>query len=227
MSLGWQRPPHDVSRYPRRVEPEALVVLILGLLLLTSCARVHPVVKVGLVGPFEGRYRSIGYDAIYSARLAVREVNARGGIGGYRVALVAMDDGGDSELAIRTAAAMTSDPSVSAVVGHWLPETTSAAAALYADAGLPFIDTSQDPFATREPGTLPAVFLEAYQQVSPFDETAGLYAGSTYLAFRYLWLAMESAASSSLGMSREGVYQGLSALSPNLVGELVFPLEGE
>jgi ABC-type branched-subunit amino acid transport system substrate-binding protein len=54
--------------------------LFLLLLFLTNCTSVAPVVKVGLVGPFEGRHREIGYDAIYSARLAVREINQAGGI---------------------------------------------------------------------------------------------------------------------------------------------------
>ena len=66
----------------------------------TGCQKTDPVVKIGLVAPFEGRYRPIGYDVIYSARLAVREINAAGGIDGHRVALVALDDGGDPQLAL-------------------------------------------------------------------------------------------------------------------------------
>ena len=67
--------------------------------LLSACNSVDPVVKIGLVAPFEGENRAIGYDAIYSARLAVREINAAGGIGGHRVALVALDDSSDTGLA--------------------------------------------------------------------------------------------------------------------------------
>jgi len=45
---------------------------------LTACsASTQPVVKIGLVAPFEGRYRPIGYEAIYAARLAIREINAQ------------------------------------------------------------------------------------------------------------------------------------------------------
>ena len=62
------------------------------LMILSGCASVKPVVKIGLVAPFEGRARAVGYDAIYAARLAVREANAAGGIGGYRLAVVALDD---------------------------------------------------------------------------------------------------------------------------------------
>ena len=76
-----------------------LSIFLVSVFLLSGCASVQPVVKVGLVGPFEGANRAVGYDVIYSARLAVREINEAGGIGGYRVALVALDDSGDPQLA--------------------------------------------------------------------------------------------------------------------------------
>ena len=69
----------------------ARVFLLALALLAAGCASVDPVVKIGLVAPFEGRQRAVGYDAIYSARLAVREINAAGGVGGHRVVLVALD----------------------------------------------------------------------------------------------------------------------------------------
>ncbi len=121
------------------------------LLLLLGCASVRPVIKIGLVAPFEGRDRAIGYDAVYAARLAVRQANAAGGIGGsdgrggYRVALVALDDRGDAELATQTAAALVVDADVVAVVGHYLPPTTAAASNVYANAGLPLLPAGAPP----------------------------------------------------------------------------------
>ena len=47
---------------------------------LSACASTQPVIKIGLVAPFEGRFRAIGYEAVYAARLAIREINARGGV---------------------------------------------------------------------------------------------------------------------------------------------------
>ncbi|MCZ7669454.1 MAG: ABC transporter substrate-binding protein [Chloroflexi bacterium] len=87
---------------------------------LTACYSVDPVIKIGLVAPFEGENRALGYDAIYAARLAVRQVNEAGGIGGYRLALVALDDSGDTGLAQGAAKALVADPGVVAVVGHGL-----------------------------------------------------------------------------------------------------------
>ena len=160
------------------------------LLLLVACTHIPPVVKIGLVAPFEGRQREIGYDVIYSARLAVRQINQAGGIGGYRVALVALDDGGDVDLARATAESLTLDPAVVLVMGHWLTETTAVAAPIYAQAGIPFMAMNQTPFLPYDPANLPTDFRAAYEAVTPFDEVAGGYAGATYDAFQLVWLAM-------------------------------------
>jgi len=193
----------------------ALALLLVG---LSACASVRPVVKIGLVAPFEGRYRAIGYDAIYSARLAVREINEAGGIGavdgagGYRVALVALDDRGDPALARETAAALAVDPAVVAVVGHYLPDTTAAAAEVYAKVGLPLLPTGAPPFAAHDPAGLPDDFRDAYAAVTPFDEEAGPYAGATYDAFGLLWLALAEAEQSPGGITRSSVQAALPGL---------------
>ena len=179
------------SQFP--IPNSQFLILPLLLLLLFGCTRTPPVVKIGLVGPFEGRERAIGYDVIYSARLAVRELNEAGGVNGYRVALVALDDGGDVELARETAVSLTLDPAIIAVVGHWQPETTAVAAPIYAAAGIPFVPMGKRPFGPADPATLPNDFLAAYAAVTPFDETAGPYAATTYDAFQLLWQALAAA----------------------------------
>jgi ABC-type branched-subunit amino acid transport system substrate-binding protein len=185
---------------------------------LLGCASVRPVVKIGLVAPFEGRDRAIGYDAVYAARLAVREVNAAGGItgsggrGGYRVALVALDDRGDAELATQTAAALVVDADVIAVVGHYLPQTTAAAANVYANAGLPLLPAGAPPFAAADPTALLPAFVAAYEGVTPFDETPGPYAGPTYDAFALLWLALAQAEETGDGITRATVQEALRGL---------------
>ncbi len=120
----------------------ALCLLLLVLVLPAGCSfpgSVRPTVKIGLVAPFEGRYRYIGYDVIYAVRLALREVNSAGGIGGYNVELVAYDDGGDPALALQQARKLAIDPQVVAVIGHFRDETTLAGLDVYQDAGIPLI----------------------------------------------------------------------------------------
>jgi len=196
--------------------------------MLCGCASVRPVVKIGLVAPFEGRDRAIGYDAVYAARLAVREVNAAGGIGGadgrggYRVALVALDDRGDPELAVQTAAALSVDDQVVAVVGHYLPGTTAAASKVYANNSSPLLPAGGFPFAPTDPATLPPAFVAAYEAVTPFDETPGPYAGPTYDAFGLLWLALAQAEETGGGITRATVQEALRGLEYTGVTGTVF-----
>jgi ABC-type branched-subunit amino acid transport system substrate-binding protein len=179
-----------------------LLNYLITIFLLTSCASVAPVIKIGLVAPFEGAERAIGYDVIYSARLAVREINQAGGIGGYRVALVALDDGGDPELARQTAASLIADPAVVTVLGHWLPETTAVAAPLYAQANLPFIPMGVGPTDQME---LSPELIEKYTAVTPFDEQPGPYAAATYAAFQQLWQTLADVEQRHGRLDREAV----------------------
>lgn len=118
-----------------------LLLVFAGLFTLTACLppSLPRVIKIGLVAPFEGRYRYVGYDAIYAARLAVREINAAGGVGGWSLELVAYDDRADAELALATARNLIIDPDVVAVVGHYRQASTDAASTLYAEAEMPLL----------------------------------------------------------------------------------------
>ncbi len=98
------------------------------------------ILKIGLVAPFEGRYRYVGYDAIYAARMAVSELNAAGGLGdGWYLELVAYDDRADPQLARAAARNLASDPDVVGVIGHYRQESSEAVGAIYAEAGIPWI----------------------------------------------------------------------------------------
>jgi branched-chain amino acid transport system substrate-binding protein len=128
------------SRAGRASSICALVAILI--LLVASCrfpGTVRPTVKIGLVAPFEGRYRYVGYDAIYAVRLALREANADGGLAGYGVELVPYDDGGDPDMAVEQAYKLDVDPQVMGVVGHFRDVTTEAAVDTYREVGLPLV----------------------------------------------------------------------------------------
>jgi branched-chain amino acid transport system substrate-binding protein len=113
-------------------------VFLFTVLSACSIAQVtRPVVKIALVAPFEGQYRYVGYDAIYAARLALRDANAAGGVAGYSVELVAFDDRGTVDGARTAARNLSMDSQVVSVVGHYQERTTEAARALYGQAELP------------------------------------------------------------------------------------------
>jgi branched-chain amino acid transport system substrate-binding protein len=119
-----------------------LVVCLALLVPVTACrypGAVRPTVRIGLVAPFEGRYRYVGYDVIYAVRLALREANSAGGVGGYNVELVAYDDGADPSMAVQQARKLAIDSEVVAAIGHFQEATTEAAAGVYADEGMPLV----------------------------------------------------------------------------------------
>lgn len=201
-----------------------LLLVTFVALAAAGCASVDPVVKIGLVAPFEGRHRAIGYDAIYSARMAVREINAAGGVGGHRVALVALDDRADAELARQAAASLVVDPGVVAVVGHYVTDITEIAAPIYAEGGLPLLAMGAPPFTPTDPTALPPEFLAAYAAITPFDEVAGPFAGPTYDAFGLLRAALAKAEESTGEITRASVQEALGGLEyPGITGDVAQP----
>lgn len=188
-----------------------LLLCLLVALTATACRDRSQTLKVGLVAPFEGRWRALGYDAVYAARMAVREINEDGGIAGRPVELVALDDSAETDLAQQAAASLVKDPAVIAVIGHGLPETTRSALTLYGDNGLALVPLGIAPFEPFEPEQLPAAFQAQYEAVTPFDEVAGAYAGPTYDALYLLFEALELAESQGQ-ISRESVAGSLHGL---------------
>lgn len=201
-----------------------LLLLFLFAAVVSGCKNVAPVVKIGLVGPFEGKNREIGYDVIYSARMAVREVNREGGIGEYKLAMVALDDFGDPLSAEAMAAALAEDDSIMAVIGHWLPESTDAAAEIYHGLDIPLIAVGEDPFGPSDPSFLPPDFLQAYSNITPFDEVAGPYAGAGYDAFKLAIRALNLAEQEANEINRDSVGRALRGLvHDGLTGEVYAP----
>lgn len=126
-----------------------------GLLVAVSAAGAPPTVKIGLVAPFEGEFRSTGYDVLFAVKLAVQERN-REGLAGHRVELVALNDFNDPAEARRQAAALVSDPGIVGVIGHQTAAATAAALPVYRQAQLAVVvPWSADAAAiTESPGVV-------------------------------------------------------------------------
>jgi len=133
-------------------------------IVLTACTfpgGTRPLVKLGLVAPFEGQHRAIGYDALYAVKLAIREQNAAGGMGEYLVELVALDDDNDSQQAARRAEEMAIDPDVLAVIGGFTEATAAASGVAYSRLGLAFV-----PVAVLNPEPFTRDFVTRYTTLS-------------------------------------------------------------
>ncbi len=90
---------------------QQLIIASLFLLFLPACGvsqspNTH---KIALLAPFEGKYRGIGYNALFAMRLAITDS------GMHDVQLLAVDDGGNSVSALQRIKALNRDPAVVAV----------------------------------------------------------------------------------------------------------------
>jgi branched-chain amino acid transport system substrate-binding protein len=116
--------------------------------LLGACVfpgSVPTTVKIGLSAPFEGLYRDLGYEVLSAVRLAVRQRNEAGGVGGrYLVEMVALNDFNEAEESIQQAREMAADPGVLGVLGGWSPQTAQAAALEYERLGIAFLAPGTD-----------------------------------------------------------------------------------
>ena len=87
-------------------------LLAFAVFVLSSCALVQSdsITTIALLAPFEGRYREIGYNALYAVRLAMTDS------GTQDVDLLAVDDGGTVESAKARIQALNLNPDVKAII---------------------------------------------------------------------------------------------------------------
>ena len=179
----------QLSIINRRVGGVLLVVWG-SLLLLAGCAfpgSTRPVIKIGLIAPFEGLHRAGGYRRLYGVKLALREANRAGGVAGYSIELVALNDFADPAETAAQARELALDPDVRGVIGNWEPAPAEAARPVYEAAQLAVVDPTQ----FTDFSALPPSFPADYQSLagSPPDAQAQ----QAYLATRRLLEAIESA----------------------------------
>jgi branched-chain amino acid transport system substrate-binding protein len=103
-----------------------------------------------------------------AAELAVKEINARGGIRGRQLVLRVMDDSARPDVAIRIARELVDDPAVAAVVGHLTSGTSLVAGRVYGEARRPVAMISPSASSPDLSGVNPYVF-----RVCPSDLSHG------------------------------------------------------
>lgn len=116
----------SVVRHPppaTRHSPPAWFLVGLLIPFLLSCASVRPVVKIGLIAPFEGLYRRTGYDALSAMRAAISASRSS-----LDLLPLALDDSNDSLRAHRTAQKLLLDQQVRAVIGPVTSATIASVA---------------------------------------------------------------------------------------------------
>lgn len=97
-------------------------------LLLSACTSTRPVVKIGLLAPFEGLYRQSGYEALAAMRAALADHQPPN----IEVLPLALDTSAGPVQARRAAAKLLRDDSVVAVIGPLLAPQVSAVSGIIA-----------------------------------------------------------------------------------------------
>ncbi len=133
-----------------------------------------------MIAPFEGELRHHGYQRLYGVKLALEELNRAGGMAGYKIALVALNDDADLMKTKAQAQALVIDPDVKAIVGNWDQTLYQATQNIYTQAHLIAIQ----PREFVQFNTLPASFDEQFQALSgslPSQEAQQGYLATWYL----------------------------------------------
>jgi branched-chain amino acid transport system substrate-binding protein len=93
-------------------------------------------IVIGMVAPMTGDLASFGKEVERGIRLAMDEINAKGGVNGKKFDLKICDDQCNPQQAAACAQKMVNDPEIFAVLGHICSSCTLAGGPIYDAAGL-------------------------------------------------------------------------------------------
>ena len=144
------------------------LVLSLALALCAGTA-LADTIKFGVAGAHSGDLASYGLPTLNTAKLIAKQVNAKGGIGGKQVEIVAQDDMCKPEMATNAATKLVSEKVVVAL-GHICSGATKAALPIYKDAKI----VVMSPSATNPPLTYSGEYPNFFRTIAPDDEQAKL-----------------------------------------------------
>lgn len=109
-------------------------------------------ITFGWVAPLTGTAANQGQQLLDGANLAVKEINAAGGINGMMLELDPQDDKSDPKEAANIATKFTSDDRIVAVVGNYNSSCALAGFPIYNEAKLPMMTPGTSPVITEQHG---------------------------------------------------------------------------
>jgi branched-chain amino acid transport system substrate-binding protein len=127
------------------------------LLLVPLNVQASETIKIGVAGAHSGDLASYGLPTIKAVELVVKDANAKGGINGKQVEILAEDDVCKPEVATNAATKLIS-MKVDAVVGHICSGATKAALGLYKSAKIVAISPSATNPELTQSGDYPNFF---------------------------------------------------------------------
>lgn len=116
------------------------IAYIMVLLFLLSSNAALADVNIAVIAPKAGEYQKSGYEIISGVRIAVEDINSKGGLNGEKLNLITVDDQCDDRLAISTAQMMavnaSSKDKMSLVIGPYCSNSFDSVANIYAKANI-------------------------------------------------------------------------------------------
>lgn len=147
------------------------MALVAGTGVLAAAATAHADIRIATAGPMTGQYASFGEQMRRGAEMAVKDINAAGGVLGQKLILEIGDDACDPKQAVAVANSMAAK-GVVFMAGHFCSGSSIPASDVYAEEGvLQISPASTNPKLTER--NLPNVF-----RVCGRDDQQGLVAGT-------------------------------------------------
>lgn len=156
------------------------VVLAAGLALVAGLANAQDI-KIAVVGPLTGSNAALGEQMKQGAQMAVKDINAKGGVLGKKLDLILADDACDPKQAVAAANDVVGK-GVVFVAGHYCSSASIPASAVYNEAGvLQMTPASTNPALTDDAAK--KGWNNVFRSCGR-DDAQGAVAGK-YLADRY------------------------------------------
>ena len=147
----------------------AVTILVCALFMLSGVGFAADTIKLGVAGAHSGDLASYGIPSVKAAELVVKDINAKGGILGKQVVLLAEDDVCKPEVATNTATKLLSQ-GVDVVMGHICSGATKAALGIYKAENI----ICMSPSATNPPLTQSGDYPNFYRTIASDDAQARL-----------------------------------------------------
>ncbi|MBR1938117.1 MAG: ABC transporter substrate-binding protein [Spirochaetales bacterium] len=97
------------------------------------------IVKIGLVTAVTGPNSLVGEEATEGAKLAIEQINAKGGVNGQMLELIVADEVNNAEASVLATQELLANPEIVGIVGSMYSAYCIAAMPSVAEAGVPFI----------------------------------------------------------------------------------------
>ena len=109
-------------------------------LLTNGASYAQEAIKIGVSGPYTGGSSSMGVSMRDGVRLAVKEINAAGGVGGKKIEIIERDDEAKNERGVQIAQELINKEKVVATVGFINTGVALASQRFYQEAKIPVMN---------------------------------------------------------------------------------------